>query len=69
MYSNYVECWPFEGLLCKYNHACAWLPIVFAFHPLPVSFAAPLGRRLPSRTAALQSVAGEVLGRLGRQVL
>ena len=34
MYSNYVECWPFEGLLCKYNHACAWLPIVFAFHPL-----------------------------------
>ena len=33
--------------------------------PLPPS----LGRRLPSRTAALQSVAGEVLGQLGGQVL
>ena len=69
MYSNYVERRPFEGLLCKYNHACAWLPIVFAFHPFVVSFAALLGRRLPSRTAALQSVAGEGLGRLGGHVL
>ena len=55
-YSNYVECRPFEGLLCKYNHACAWLPIVFAFHPFgcflcrpPLVAGFPVGQLLCSR--------------------
>ena len=42
-----------------------FLLFILWLFPLPPS----LGRRLPSRTAALQSVAGEVLGRLGRQLL
>ena len=42
-----------------------FLLFILWLFPLPPS----LGRRLPSRTAALQSVAGEVLGRLGGQVL
>ena len=39
VYSNYVECWPFEGLLCKY-YACVWLPFMSTFYPLAFSFAA-----------------------------
>ena len=42
-----------------------FLLFILWLFPLPPS----LGRRLPSRTAALQSVAGEVLGQLGGQVL
>ena len=38
-------------------------PFFFAFHPSAVSFAALPCCRLPSWTAALQSVAGEMLGR------
>ena len=41
------------------------LLFILCLFPLPPS----LGRRLPSRTAAMQSVAGEGLGRLGGQVL
>ena len=55
VYSNYVERRPFDGLLCKYNHACAWLPIVFAFHPFgcflcrpPLVAAVPAGQLLCS---------------------
>ena len=33
VYSNYVECWPFEGLLCKYDHVRVWFPFVYAFYP------------------------------------
>ena len=57
MYSNYVEGWPFEGLLCKYNHACVWLPIVLSFHPLAVSFAA-LPWSPPSQTDSCFAVCG-----------
>ena len=41
------------------------LLFILLLFPLPPS----LGRRLPSRTVALQSVAVEGLGRLGGQVL
>ena len=43
--------------------------LFFAFHPSTVSFAALPWLPPPSRTVALQSVAGEVLGQLGGQVL
>ena len=33
VYSNYVERWPFEGLLCKYYCVCVWFPFVYAFYP------------------------------------
>ena len=33
VYSNYVECWPFEGLLCKYYCVRVWFPFVYAFYP------------------------------------
>ena len=42
-----------------------YLLFILWLFPLPPS----VGRRLPSRIAALQSVAGEGLGRLGGQVL
>ena len=42
-----------------------YLLFILWLFPLPPF----LGRRLPSQTAALQSVAGEVLGQLGGQVL
>ena len=41
------------------------LLLILLLFPLPPS----LGWRLPSQTVALQSVAGEVLGQLGGQVL
>ena len=41
------------------------LLFILLLFPLPPS----LGCRLPSQTVALQSVAGEVLGQLGGQVL
>ena len=58
------------GALCIYD-LCMRLAfphtllLILLLFPLPPS----LGCRLPSRTAALQSVAGEVLGQLGEQVL
>ena len=33
VYSNYVECWPFEGLLCKYYCVRVWFPFVYVFYP------------------------------------
>ena len=40
VYSNYVECWPFEGLLCKYYcvfgfHSC--MLFILRLFPLPPS--------------------------------
>ena len=44
VYSNYVECWPFEGLLCKYYcvfgfHSC--MLFILRLFPLPPS---PFGK-------------------------
>ena len=49
---------------CILAFPCSLLFILLLF-PLPPS----LGCRLPSQTVALQSVAGDVLGQLGGQVL
>ena len=64
------------GALCvNMNMHVFGFPLFFAFHPSAVSFAAlpwlppSLGCRLPGRTDALQSAAGEVLGQLVGQVL
>ena len=59
-----------EAFICIYN-LCMHLAFprtllfILLLFPLPPS----LGCRLPSQTVALQSVAGEVLGQLGGQVL
>ena len=70
MYSNFVECRPLEGLLCKYYYACAWIPFLLAFHlsafflcRLPLVAAFPAGQLLRSLWQ------GKEFGRLERQVL
>ena len=40
VYSNYIDCRPIEGLMCKYNHACVCLLFMFAFILSAFSFAA-----------------------------